>query len=313
MKNKITELIPGVYYIPSATNIGLIIVKDNTEIPLIYLIDSGSSEIDGEFILDILYEEIKEYTLRAILTTHGHPDHTGGHKFLKDRTGCEIWASKKEKAFVENPELHGSILWGSYPPRELRSLYFKPEAVECDRIISKEDFIALEDGRSLTFFEFQGHSPQGLGILIENHDGKKVLFAGDAIFPRNELGKHWIHLITNPMLFMDSLDSIATIENLEYCIPSHGEIITDDLQETIEMNKIAILSTRQCILNFLKKGKKTGDEIIKYVADYHGLTMKIPQYTLISSTIKSYLAEMQNERKVDLVVEENLLYYSLRN
>ncbi len=313
MKDKFTELIPDVFYIPSATNIGIIVVRENSNKALVYIIDSGPSEIEGEYILDLLEENLKEYAVRAIIITHGHADHTGGLNFIKEHTGCEIWVSEKEKLFVENPELHGSILWGSYPPRELRTLYFKATPAKTDRIITKEDFIALEDGRTLSFFEFEGHSPQSIGIIIENHDGKKVLFAGDAIFPRKELGEHWIPLITNPIRYMDSLDKIGEMEDLEYCVPSHGDIISNDLLENVEMNKIAILSTRQCILNCLKKGKKTTDEIVKYVADYHGLNMKLSQYALITSTIKSYLAEMQDERKVTLQVEENILYYSLKN
>ena len=311
MSEKFINLIKDVYYIPNSTNVGLIRVKDDDKY-LVYLIDSGSSEIEGEYLLDLLDEKLKNYQLKAIITTHGHADHTGGHKFLKEKTDCEIWISEKEQPFMENPNLHGSILWGSYPPKELRSLYFRPEAVKADRIIKSDDIINLENGLILSFIEFRGHSPQGLGIIAENIEGKKVLFAGDSIFPRRELGSHWISLITNPLLFMESLDRMEELENIDFIVPGHGEIITDNLTENIEMNKIAILSTRQCILNALAKNKMTGEQLIKYVADYHGLNMKIPQYALISSTIKSYLSELQDERKINLQIEGNNLYYCLK-
>lgn len=311
MSEKFINLIKDVYYIPNSTNVGLIRVKDDDKY-LVYLIDSGPSEIEGEYLLDLLDEKLKNYQLKAIITTHGHADHTGGHKFLKEKTDCEIWISEKEQPFMENPNLHGSILWGSYPPKELRSLYFRPEAVKADRIIKSDDIINLENGLILSFIEFRGHSPQGLGIIAENIEGKKVLFAGDSIFPRRELGSHWISLITNPLLFMESLDRMEELENIDFIVPGHGEIITDNLTENIEMNKIAILSTRQCILNALAKNKMTGEQLIKYVADYHGLNMKIPQYALISSTIKSYLSELQDERKINLQIEGNTLYYCLK-
>ena len=312
MKEKIIQLVSGIYYIPNSTNAGIIASHSSNGENELYIIDSGPSEIEGEYILDTLDEYFKDYIVKALITTHGHPDHTGGHKFIKDSTNCEVWISEKEKPFMENPALHGSILWGSYPPKELRSLYFRPEACKADKIIGKEDIVTLEDGFKFSFIALDGHSPESLGVIVENPQNEKVLFAGDSIFPRKELGQHWISLLTNPILFMEALDKIGETEEIRYCVPSHGELLCDDIAENVEMNKIAILSTKQCIINALKKGRKTTEELVKYVADFHSLNMKIPQYALITSTVKSYLSEMQDERKVLLTVEDNILYYSLR-
>ena len=314
MAEKLIELCKDIYYIPNSTNAGIITVHKDSKETLVYIIDSGPSEIEGEYIIEVLDEYFKDYTVKALITTHGHPDHTGGHRFIKESTACEIWISEKEKAFLENPSLHGNVLWGAYPPKELRSLYFRPEPARADRIIGENDYISLEDGRKLSFVEFCGHSPESIGITAESSDGKRVLFAGDAIFPRKELSQHWISLITNPVMYMNTLDKIEEMaEDLDFCIAGHGEMISDDLKETIEINKIAILSTRQCILNLLKKNKKMSlESLVKAIADYHSLSMKIPLYALITSTIKSYLDELQDERKVQLQVEDNVLYYSLK-
>ena len=54
----------------------------------------------------------------------------------------------------------------------------------------------------------------------------------------------------------------------------------------------------------------TAEQIIKYVAKRNSLNMNLSQYALISSTIKSYIAVLHDERKLRMKVEDNtLLFY----
>ena len=114
--------------------------------------------------------------------------------------------------------------------------------------------------------------------------------------------------------FMESLDKICSIENTEWCIPSHGDFLQRNIEETAELNKIAIISTRMCILDSLKDFKPhTPEDIIKYVADKNNLEMTLSQYALISSTVKSYLAVMHDAREIKIKVEKNKLYFYREN
>ncbi len=312
---RIIELSSGVYVIPATTNVGVITTETDSGIE-VYLVDSGCTEIDGEYVLDVLkafFEQLgQSFTLKAIITTHGHADHCGAHNFLRQESGCQIWAAKEEEGAMNTPIIQGTVLWGGYPPHELRTLFFMPSSTPVDRFISPDDVIELSEGRTISFMELKGHSYKTLGIIVTGKNQNKVLFPGDNIFPRNEIINHWIPLILNPVEYMDSLDQLCAIPKVEWCIPSHGDFLKRNINEAAELNKIAIISTRTCILDSLKTKKRlTAEEIVKYVADKNEMQLSLSQYELVSSTIRSYIAVMHDAREIKMEVSDNKLYFSL--
>ncbi len=316
---KIIELSSGVYVIPGSTNVGVIINENDSSEASgveVYLIDSGCTEIDGEYVFDVLKAFFEQqglsFTIKAILTTHGHADHCGAHNFLREVTGCELWAAKHEQGAMETPIIQGTVLWGGYPPHEMRTLFFMPSPTAVDHFITKDDVIELSGSRKITFMELKGHSYESLGIIITGKNEHKVIFPGDNIFPRNEIINHWIPLILNPVEYMDSLDKLCAIEKVDWCIPSHGDFLRRNINEAAELNKIAIISTRTCILDALKTKKKlTAEEIVKYVADKNDMELSLSQYALVQSTVKSYIAVMHDAREIKMAVSDNKLYFSL--
>ena len=312
---KIIELSSGVYVIPATTNVGVIVTENAASVE-VYLIDSGCTEIDGEYVLDVLKaffeQQGQSFTVKAIITTHGHADHCGAHLFLKEETGCQLWAAKHEQGAMETPIIQGTVLWGGYPPHEMRTLFFMPSPTFVDHFISASDVIELSGGRKLSFMELKGHSYESLGIIITDKNNHKVIFPGDNIFPRNEIINHWIPLILNPVEYMDSLDKLCEIENVDWCIPSHGDFLKRNINEAAELNKIAIISTRTCILDSLKTKKRlTAEEIVKYVADKNGMKLSLSQYALVSSTVKSYISIMHDAREIKMEMNNNKLYFFL--
>ena len=316
---KSIELTSGVYVIPGSTNVGVIINENDSSEASgveVYLIDSGCTEIDGEYVFDVLKAFFEQqglsFTIKAILTTHGHADHCGAHNFLREETGCELWAAKHEQGAMETPIIQGTVLWGGYPPHEMRTLFFMPSPTAVDHFITKDDVIELSGSRKITFIELKGHSYETLGIIITGKNEHKVIFPGDNIFPRNEIINHWIPLILNPVEYMDSLDKLCAIEKVDWCIPSHGDFLRRNINEAAELNKIAIISTRTCILDALKTKKKlTAEEIVKYVADKNDMELSFSQYALVQSTVKSYIAVMHDAREIKMAVSDNKLYFSL--
>ncbi len=312
VSTKIIELLPTAYVIPGLTNVGIITEKHCGKTD-VYMIDSGTTEIDGEYILSILdtfFEQRGEkYKIKAIINTHGHTDHTGANHYIQKTTECDIWIANLERPYIENPVLQATDIWGGTPPHEIQTAYFKPQPSKVTRIIEEEDCIKLSGGRFISFVILPGHSFEMTAVVYSDKAGKKVVFAGDGIFTRDELSKHWIPYMAHPFKFMESLDKLSKLENVEWCIPGHGDFINRNLNETIEMDTLAILETKQLLLNLLSKGRKTSGELLKDVADINEIKLGFGQSVLIRSTLKSYLAALHDQGLIKVIIEDNTFYW----
>ncbi len=326
-KNKagtMTELIPGIFVISGITNVGVITDSKKSEI---YLIDTGRTEEQGVQVLETLENHFgpltssspdRKYTIKAIYNTHAHADHTGADAFFQLKTNCEIYLSAAERGILENPFMQSAVLWGGFPPKEFRNSLYTPTNILHTKLIdfSKTKSINAPDGKKykMSFLELPGHYFGDTGILITSSNGEKVLFAGDAISNREELGKYWIQFMIQPDKCEQTLQKICSIENLKWCIPSHGKCITDDLNETAELCTIAIYSTRQAILNALKKQPLSTEELITQVAKQNNITMGFGQYHLVSTTIRSHLSALRENKQIKgKVIDNKLIWEACKN
>lgn len=127
------------------------------------IIDPG---FDSNITLDFLKQNKDKQ--RLILLTHGHFDHIGGAKALREATNTKIAISKEDSQFLLDPNLNLSAQFGeALPP------------FEADILIDLEDEISAGD---LTFkiIKTPGHTTGGLCFLIGEY-----LFSGDTLFCRS--------------------------------------------------------------------------------------------------------------------------------
>ena len=100
-----------------------------------------------------------------IINTHGHFDHTGDNKRLKEVTGAKLVIHRADAPMILDQGSSGS-LWGmevedSPPP---------------DLYVEERDVITFGD-ISLQVIHTPGHSPGGISLL-----SNKMVFAGDTLF-----------------------------------------------------------------------------------------------------------------------------------
>ncbi|MFA6856105.1 MAG: MBL fold metallo-hydrolase [Treponema sp.] len=309
--SSLQELLPGIYVVPGPTNVGAVSVC-TTEKKDVYLIDSGGSADDGARIygeLESLFGK-NEFTLKAVINTHSHADHSGGNDYFVKKTGCGVWMSYLEKGSMENTLIQSSVAWGGYPPPELQTSYYVPAQCSVTRIISGDDKVTLDDGKKLSFIPLQGHYFGMLGVECTTKDGKNVIFTGDAVFGRTVIGKFSIPFMYSVGEFMKSLDTLCSTK-AEWYVPSHGEAVTR-IMETAEMNKLAVLETVECIISILTKKKLSAEELLTAVANENGIPLKLPQYVLIGSTLRSFLSYLYKTGHITYVIENNKMLWSVK-
>ncbi len=326
------QLTDSVYYIPGPTNVGVIAERPprsgaaadggadkgaGSASPAgkrgtaVYLVDSGGSAADGERVyaaLERLFPEDEGgFQLKAVINTHSHADHSGGNAALRRKTGCGIMATAGEKGSLENPETQPALAWGGRPLPELRTDYYKCEKSDVTDVISAGAHIALAGGARIDFTALPGHYFDMIGVICTESDGRRVIFTGDAVFGRGSILKYWIPFLYDVRAFKRTLDRLCGMRAFRF-VPSHGEPVAR-IEETAELNKIAVLSTETCILNILKRHPATQEEILAEAAAMNGIRLALPQFVLIGCTLRSYLTYLYEEHKIRFTLEDNRMLW----
>ena len=104
-------------------------------------------------------------TVKYILNTHGHFDHVGGNKQMKDATGADILIHAGDSAMLEQLSV-ASMAFGL-------SVENSPPA---DRTIDEGDQITFGD-ITLNVLHTPGHSPGGISFYTD-----QIAFVGDSLF-----------------------------------------------------------------------------------------------------------------------------------
>lgn len=105
-------------------------------------------------------------TVKYIINTHGHFDHVGANKRLKDATGAPILIHKADAEMLSHVGVSAmsfGLSGENSPP--------------ADQTVDEGDKIAFGD-ITLTVIHTPGHSLGGISL----YDGKGVVFVGDSLF-----------------------------------------------------------------------------------------------------------------------------------
>jgi glyoxylase-like metal-dependent hydrolase (beta-lactamase superfamily II) len=166
----------------------------------IAVIDPG---FEGLKILDAARKLNGQIT--HIINTHGHVDHIGANRMIKEVTQAKIYIHKDDQELLIHPSKNLSLLMGEY--------ISSPEA---DVLLDEGDLIKV-GSVELKVIHTPGHTPGSICLTSE-----KFSFTGDTLFV-DSIGRTDFPLSCEKKIF-ESLKKLTTILTDEQIIyPGHGE------------------------------------------------------------------------------------------
>ncbi|MGI6130131.1 MAG: MBL fold metallo-hydrolase, partial [bacterium] len=174
----LTHLKGQTFVLAGPVNIGLYFYEDGS----VTVIDTGLDDNSGRHLLKALRQ--KEATVRYIINTHSHADHTGGNAFVQKRTEAVTWASPLEGSIIENPYLEPFCLYGGDPFAQLKTKFLMAKPSRVDKKLGENN----PELEPLKIISLPGHAPGQIGVLTPDN----VLFCADAFFPPTTLEKYYL-------------------------------------------------------------------------------------------------------------------------
>ncbi len=194
------------------------------------LIDTGSGLAPELLIANIVADGFDPSKITHIIVTHGHGDHVGGAAALTQLyegaalATSVVIADAVSRADEELLSVVASKVAGILP----ESFQLRPVTVH--RSLRDGDVIRV-GSLSLEVIDTPGHADGHICLLME-HDGKRVLFAGDLVFYGGV-----ISLLTFADCRLSELvSSLRKIRPLEITtlLPGHGALAISEGQFHIE-------------------------------------------------------------------------------
>lgn len=293
---ELINLVGNSWYIQAPVNIGLYKLSDDE----VVLVDSGNDKEAAKKVLAII--QSNNWNLRMIVNTHSNADHIGGNAYLQEKTNCRITATRLESAFMNDPILEPSLLFGAYPNLKLRNKFLEAQPCCVTDIISYGEGRGAIDETNLRAIALPGHFMDMIGVMTPDN----VFFAADSLFSETVLNKYHITFIYNVKSFLQTLDMIEQIDASVF-VPSHAAPVAD-IKPLVATNRKKVHEVTETILHHCVTPINF-EMLLQKLFDHYSLKLNFNQYVLVGSTVKSYLSYLYDLNLIEAIFENNMLLW----
>lgn len=287
----------GAFLFPGAVNS---VVLDNGSGGAL-VVDTGLDESHARKLLRAMQET--GLTPTAILNTHSHADHHGGNAFiLKRHPGLEVYAPPLEAAIIAHPVLEPLSLYGALPPKELRSKFLLAPSSPARPLEAGTQTLG---GVEVELLDMPGHAVQMFAVRRG-----ALLYAADALFGPETLGKHPLTFCADSAAQKASAAALGTLEGVTLTVPGHGGP-TDDLGALIQINLASLERTTDAVLYACTQGAASTDELLARVCYQFGTEMTNAGAVVLNrSVVAAHLAELLASGRAELRVTDNRMVFA---
>lgn len=263
----------------------------------IILVDAGNDEDRGRRILRSLEAHGQKPAL--IVLTHSNADHAGGAAFIAARTGCEVATTRIEAAFVENPILEPSLLWGGFPHAALRNKFLMAPALPVRTVLEPPCEIG---DTGVKVLPLPGHFLGMIGLMTPD----RVFYAADSLASEEILAKYHLFFYYDLAAALETLSFLEGLE-AEWIVPSHAPP-TQDIRPLVQVNRAKIHEVAAFLLG-QTAAPVSLEGLFARVVQAYAIELNPSQYVLVGSTVKSYLSWLLGKGELTSWFEEGRLYF----
>ena len=143
------------------------------------LFDAGAGRDPGAVAAVLAADGIDPRTIRHLFLTHGHADHSGGARGLRDQLGLQVHAGPLTAPMVAGGDekaisLDRARAAGIYPAD------YRYRACPVDHVLASAAPTTI-GALTVTMIETPGHSADHVSFVVERK-GRRWLVGGDALF-----------------------------------------------------------------------------------------------------------------------------------
>jgi glyoxylase-like metal-dependent hydrolase (beta-lactamase superfamily II) len=166
------------------------------------IIDPGA---EGSHLIKFIKQE--KISINYIVNTHGHPDHIGANRKIKEHTNAPILIHQYDAPMLAKS---GSVLSFIFP--------LESSSPAADTFIKEGDLIECA-GMKLKVLHTPGHTPGGISLLTDDS-----IFTGDTLFS-GSIGRSDLPG-GSPQVLLNSIKKILSLGENLIVYPGHGPSTT---------------------------------------------------------------------------------------